>query len=64
MDLPLMLKPRERNYFCCFNSKIYEGRIDLFSENYVHWGLFYSGDTLGTKASVPLMEVGLGFVYF
>lgn len=64
MDLPLMLKPRERNYFCYFNTKIYEGRTDLFSENYVHWDLFYSGDTLGTKASAPLMEVGLGFVYF
>lgn len=63
MDLPLMLKPRERNYFCCFKTKIYEGRTDLFSENYVHWSL-YSGNTLGTKATFPLMEVGLGFVYY
>ena len=38
MDPPLMLKPRERNYFCCFKTKIYEGRTDLFSENYVNWG--------------------------
>ena len=47
MDLPLMLKLRERNYFCCFKTKIYEGRTDLSRK------MMYSGASIQGIPSGP-----------
>ena len=60
MDRPLMLKPRERNYFCYFKTKIYERCTNLFSENYVHWWASIQGTLSGPKQVSPEWRLGWG----